>query len=63
MSCVQIFEIDRSLLGECMKDALEKGRVLIAMHPMLVGVWLYFFEVKSRVRMKSKPVPLISWYY
>jgi hypothetical protein len=51
------------LLGEGVKDALEQGPVLVAMHPMLVCVRLDLLEFEAGIRMEAKPEPILSWWY
>jgi hypothetical protein len=55
---VQVFEIDRVVLRECVEDALEQRPVLVSMYPMLENTRLYFSEFEARVRMERKPMPV-----
>ena len=58
---VEIFQVDRVLIGEGLENALEQFPVLIAMNPVLENSWLDFFELKTGVRVERKPVPILSF--
>ena len=58
---VKILQIDRVLIGERLENALEQFPVLIAVDPVFENSWLNFFELKTGVRMESKPVPVWSF--
>ena len=46
-----------------MENALEQGPVLVAMHPMLIGIGLHFFELEAGVGVKGEPEPVFPWYH
>jgi hypothetical protein len=60
---VEILEVDRLLLRKRVEDALEKIGVLVAVHPVLVGIWGDFLELETRVRVEVKPEPVFSGGY
>ena len=62
MPDVQVFQIDGLLVWECVKESLEELPVFVSVYPMLIRTRLYFFELKTRVRMERKPMPIFSVY-
>ena len=60
---IQIFEVEGFQGGESVEDALEQGPVLVAMNPMLIYTWLYFFEFKPRERVEGEPEPVLPFYH
>lgn len=60
---IEILQIDRVFLGKCLKNTLEQFPVLVAMNPVLKHPRFDFFELKARVWMEGKTVPVLPVDY
>ena len=60
---VHVFEVNGFLSRERVKNALEQGPVLVAIHPLLVYPGLHFLEFETGERVEGEPEPVPSFYH